>query len=170
MTDYSYVASYDLRKVLLQELQDKNIIDLNDYIADGFDKPLKPIIPAQQVPEFNNQLPGKTYIVYDIQQRPTGVQWWMSEEIITFDVISRDPAEIQTIINLATDLFRRYDLSARDFNLSLISGSPYTYHFFRLESADPVQAFANEGGFMNGMISIAYAYTREVDGQTGRYL
>lgn len=170
MTDYSYVASYDVRKVLLQELQDKNLIDLNDYIADGFNTPLKPIIPAQQVPEFNNLLPGKTYIIYDIQQVHTGVQWWMSQEIITFDVVSRDPAEIQTIINLITDLFRRYDLSARDFNLALVPGSPYNYHFFRLDSADPVQAFANEGGFMNGIISIAYAYTRSVDNQTGRYL
>jgi len=167
--DYKYVASYDIRKTLLNELTSSGLIDLNDYMADGFNKPLEPVIPAQQVPEFNNLLPGKTYIIYDIQQRHHGVQWWISEEVITFDVVSRDPSEIQTIISLATDLFRRYDLSAREINLSLSANSPFTYHYFRLESADPVQAFSNEGGFMNGMISIAYSYTREVDYLTGRY-
>ena len=170
MTDYSYVASYDVRKVLLKALQDNNLYDPNDYYADGFNTPLQPIIPAQQVPEFNNLLPGKTHIVYDIVQRNTGVQWWMSEETITFDIVSRDQTEIQTIINLITDTFRRYDLSAREFNLALVDNSPYTYHFFRLESADPVQPFAYEGGFMNGIISISYAYTREVDYLTGKYL
>jgi hypothetical protein len=170
MTDYSYVASYDVRKVLWEALQAANILDVNDYYADGFTTPLIPIVPAQQVPEFNNLLPGKTYVIYDIMQRHTGVQWWMSEETITFDVVSRDATEIQTIINFITDVFRRYDLSARDVNSEIVAGSPYRYHFFRLESADPVQAFSNEGGFMNGLISISYSYTREVDMITGKYL
>ena len=163
MTDYSYVASYDLRKVLLQELQDKNIIDLNDYIADGFDKPLKPIIPAQQVPEFNNQLPGKTYIVYDIQQRPTGVQWWMSEEIITFDVISRDPAEIQTIINLATDLFRRYDESAVDLNKYLDGNTDFLYHHIMIDSVFSPEPFGTEGDYQVGSVVFSYNYSRKTD-------
>jgi hypothetical protein len=167
--NYKYVASYDVRKALLQELQGKGLIDLNDYIADGFNVPLEPVIPAQQVPEFNNLLPGKTYIIYDIMQSNMGTQWWLSEETITFDVVSRDQAEIQTIINLATDLFRRYDLTAKDVNLSLSANSPYVYHYFKIDSADPVQPFANEGGFMNGLISITYSYTREVDVLTGRY-
>lgn len=167
--DYKYVASYDIRKTLLNELIDKGIIDLNDYLADGFTQPLQPIIPAQQVPEFNNMLPGKTFVIYDITQSHGATQWWMSEDVITFDVVSRDPTEIQTIINLATDLFRRYDDSAREINLSLVASSPYTYHYFKVESADPVQAFANEGGFMNGMLSVRYAYTRELDPVTGRY-
>jgi hypothetical protein len=167
--DYSYVASYDVRKVLWSELQSTELIDPNNYYADGFLEPLIPIIPAQQVPEFNNLLPGKTYIVYDIQQRHTGEQWWMSEEVITLDIVSRNAQEIQTIINLITDLFRRYDLSAKTFKEILVPGSPFEYYFFRLESADPVQAFDHEGGFMNGVISIAYAYTRNLDMYTGRY-
>jgi len=167
-TNYKYVASYDVRRALLNELQDKNLIDLNDYYADGFNTPLEPILPAQQVPEFNNLLPGKTYIIYDVVQRNTGVAWWMSEETITFDITSRDQAEIQTFINLITDLFRRYDQAATDVNLVLSPNSPYTYYWFRIESADPVQAFMDEGGFMSGLISISYSYSREVNGQTGR--
>jgi hypothetical protein len=169
MTNYNYVASYDVRKALLNELQSKGIIDLNDYIADGFYDPLEPVIPAQQVPEFNNLLPGKTYIIYDVLQNSMGTQWWLNEETITFDVVSRSQSEIQTIINIAADLFRRYDLSARDIKADLVESSPFEYHYFRVDSADPVQPFANEGGFMNGLISITYSYTREVDYLTGRY-
>jgi hypothetical protein len=168
--NYKYAASYDIRKALLNELTDKNIINLNNYIADGFDSPLEPIIPAQQVPEFNNLLPGKTYIIYDVTQSHGVTQWWMSEDVITFDIVSRDPSEIQTIVSLITDFFRRYDDSAREINLSLISTSPYTYHYFKVESADPIQAFANEGGFMNGTISIRYSYSRALDPLTGRYI
>lgn len=170
MTDYAHVASYDVRKVLLTELQANNLYDPNNYRADGFYEALEPIIPAQQVPEFNNLLPGKTYIIYDIMQKHTGVQWWMSEEANTFDIVSRDQTEIQTLLNFITDLFRRYDLAARDVNISLASGSPYTYHYFRLESADTIQSFQNEGGFMSAIITIHYAYTREVNSNTGRYL
>ena len=170
MTDYSYVASYDVRKALLRELQEQGMYDPNDYYADGFIDPLEPVIPAQQVPEFNNLLPGKSYIIYDIVQNHTGVHWWMSEEVITFDVTSRDSAQIQSIVNLITDIFRRYDLSAKDVNLKLSTSSPYVYHYFRLDSSDPVQAFQDEGGFMSGLISITYGYTREVNSETGRYL
>lgn len=169
MIDYTYVASYDVRKALLNELQSKGIIDLNDYIADGFDSALEPVIPAQQVPEFNNLLPGKTYIIYDVMQNSMGEQWWLSEETITFDIVSRSQAEIQTIINIATDLFRRYDLSAKEIKAGLVSSSPYEYHYFKVDSADPVQPFVNEGGFMNGVISVTYSYTIEVDYLTGRY-
>jgi hypothetical protein len=170
MTDYSYVASYDVRKALIRELQDAGLYDPNDYYADGFLNSLEPVIPAQQVPEFNNLLPGKTYVIYDIVQNNTGVAWWMSEETITFDVTSRDSAEIQTIVNLITDVFRRYDTSAKEINLALSHTSPYIYHYFRLDSADPVQAFQDEGGFMSGLISITYGYTRELNPLTGRYL
>jgi len=169
MTNYTYLASYDIRKAVLNELIAHNLIDLNDYYADGFDTALEPVIPAQQVPEFNNLLPGKTYIIYDVVQNNTGVQWWMSEETITFDITSRNQAEIQTFINLIIDLFRRYDLSAKDVNLSLSQNSPYTYYYFKLESSDPVQAFQDEGGFMSGLVSITYSYSRELDA-SGRYL
>lgn len=170
MTNYKYVASYDIRKALLNELIDKNLIDLNDYYADGFQDALEPIIPAQQVPEFNNLLPGKTYIIYDVVQRNTGVAWWMSEETITFDITSRSQTEIQTFINLITDVFRRYDRAAKDVNMVLSPTSPYIYYYFKIDSADPVQAFMDEGGFMSGLVSVTYSYSRELDPDTGRYL
>lgn len=170
MADYKKIASYDVRKVLWDEIQQAGFFDQNDYYADGFVDSLIPIIPAQQVPEFNNLLPGKSYIVYDVAQGYGNVQWWMSEEVITFDIVSTDPNEIQAVSNLIVDIFRRYDKSAKEVNLQLLEGSPFTFHFFRLESADPVQPFRSEGGMMNGTVSIGYSYTRELDSNTGRYL
>jgi hypothetical protein len=68
------------------------------------------------------------------------------------------------------DLFRRYEQSAGDLNVSLVAGSPFKFLWMNVEMADPVQAFQNEGGFMTGIITIHYAYTRNVDGVTGKYL
>lgn len=167
--DYTKVAAYDVRNVLWSELQAANLLDPNNYMGDGFVKPLVPIIPAQQVPEFNNMLPGKTYIIYDIVKNHTGVTWWMDEETITLNVVSINPAEIQTIINFIIDIFRRYDKSAKEVNLQLSSTSPFIFRYFRLETADPVQPFVNEGGIMNAGVSITYAYTRDLDPNTGRY-
>ncbi len=36
MIDYSKVAFYDLRKVLWEEIRNANLLDPNDYYADGF--------------------------------------------------------------------------------------------------------------------------------------
>ncbi len=168
--DYSKVASYDVRSFVWKELQAVNLLNELDYYADGFMNSMIPIIPAQQVPEFNNLLPGKTYLIYDVMQKNYGVQWWIAQESMTFEITSTSTAEIQTIINFMTDLFRRYDKSAGDVNVQLVQGSPFTFLWFNLESADPVQSFQNEGGLMNGLITIHYAYTREVDSGTGRYL
>ena len=168
-TDYSRVAAFDVRNAIWAQLQEYNILDPQDYYADGFSDPLVPIIPSQQVPEFNNLLPGKTYITYDIIQRNYGVQWWISEETMVMQIVSRNNAKIMEISNFLTDLFRRYELSAYDIN---IAESPFKFLFFRLESANPVQPFVDEGGFMSGDFSIVYTYTREVDEQSGsgRYL
>jgi hypothetical protein len=170
MTDYSYVASYDVVKVLWQELQSNNLLFAKDYFADGFTTPLIPIIPAQQVPEFNNLLPGKSYIIYDIIQKNLGTQWWITEESMTFNLTSRDAVQIRTILNWMMDFFRRYDKTADDFNGLVGATSPYKYLYFHIDSVDPVQSFDDEGGFMNGMIAVSYAYVREVDQGTGRYI
>ena len=172
--DYSRVAAFDVRNAMWTELQNAGILKAKDYTTDAFNYPLVPIIPSQQVPEFNNQLPGKTYITYDIIQKPVGSQWWISEETMILQVISRSNAEILTIINFLTDLFRRYELSAIDVNsLAASSGSPFKFFYFRLETANPVQPFIDEGGFMSGDFSFVYTYTRSVDqgpSNSGRYI
>jgi len=173
--DYSRIAAFDVRNAIWAQLQSAGILNSNDYIADGFNTPLVPIIPSQQVPEFNNLLPGKTYITYDIVQKNYGVQWWISEETMIMQIISRSNSEIITISNFLTDLFRRYELSASDINVVAANAeSPFKFLYFRLESASPIQPFIDEGGFMSGDFSFIYTYTREVDEgtttNTGKYI
>lgn len=173
--DYTRIAAFDIRDFMWSQLQEAGLFDPNDYNADGFDTLLVPIIPSQQVPEFNNLLPGKTYITYDIIQKNYGVQWWISDENMVLQIISRDNGQIIAISNFLTDLFRRYEFSAGDINFAAeSSGSPFKFLYCRLESANPVQPFIDEGGFMSGDFSINYTYTRSVDEGTvansGRYI
>jgi hypothetical protein len=172
--DYSYVAAFDVRNIIWAELQSSGILNVNDYIAEGFNYPLVPIIPSQQVPEFNNLLPGKTYMTYDIIQKPIGSEWWISEETMIMQVISRSNSKILTIINFLTDLLRRYELTASDVNfLAESSNSPFKFFYFKIETANPVQPFTDEGGFMSGDFSFIYTYTRSVDqgpSNSGRYV
>jgi len=168
-TDYTYVAAYDVRNVLWEEFKNAGILNEQDYYPDGFDEPLIPIVPAQQIPEFNNLLPGKPYLTYNVIQKNYGVQWWMSQESMIFEVISRDSAQIQTIINFMVDLFRRYDLAAQGVNVQLAQNSPYDFFYFKIDTTDPIQPFTDEGGYMSGDITIHYSYTRNVDPNTGRF-
>lgn len=170
MADYKKSAIYEIRDMIWNELLDKGLLDDQDYYADGFTDSLIPIIPAQQVPEFNNLLPGKPYITYDLSVRPYGQAWWICEEVLSLSVISTNAAQIQSIINLIVDLFRRYDKAAKDANEYIDENSVFHYHYFYIENADPIQAFDNEGGFMVGDVSILYAYSRGIDMFTGRYL
>lgn len=170
MADYTKVASYDVRTLIWNQLKAEGLFTESDYYADGFNVPLIPIIPAQQVPEFNNLLPGKAFIIYDVAQKAGNIQWWMTQESMNFEVTSTSSSEIQTIINFLTDMFRRYDESARESNLQISSSSPFTFHFFRVDGADPIQSFQNEGSYMAGTLTISYAYTRALHPTTGKYL
>jgi len=170
MTDYTLVAAYDVRNAIWSELQAAGLFDINDYYPDGFPEPLIPIIPAQQIPEINNLLPGKDFLTYDIAQKRANPQWWITYESITLMIVSRDNARIMTISNFLTDLFRRYDLSAKDINLQLSEGSPFNFLTFNIEYSDPVQPFTDEGGYMSGVLTIGYSYTRDIaNSYTGRY-
>jgi len=171
--DYSKVAAYDVRNAIWLELQSYGLLDPKNYMAEGFNEPLIPIIPSQQVPEFNNLLPGKTYITYDIVQKSYGVQWWISDETMVMQIVSRSNTEILTIINFLTDLFRRYEKSALDLNMQRTDGSPFRFLYAKVESANPIQPFTDEGGFMSGDFSANYTYTRDVDQEasnSGRYI
>ena len=90
MTDYKILAAAEIRKYIWDNIKEAEILDENDYYADGFNTALIPIIPTQQVPEFNNLLPGKTYLIYDFEIKTIPVQWWMTEESMTITTISQN--------------------------------------------------------------------------------
>jgi hypothetical protein len=168
VANYSSLAVFDINGYLWQKLQDAEILDKGNYYAEGFDTYLTPIIPAQQIPEFNNLLPGHTYIIYDYETKPTAENWWITEEILTYSVVSADYDKVNEILNFLQDTFRRYDSTAADLNLDLNNNTNFVFHYFYTDKIQSPQHFKNEGGFMIGSADICYSYVRKLN-NLGRF-
>ena len=162
--DYTSTAIKDLRLYLWQQLQAANLFVSTDYLADNMDTAMVPIVPAQQIPEFNNSLPGKPYIVYDYEAMPVDVGWWLREEIATFMVISPDYDFINTVLNFFVDIFSRFDNSAADILAqNVIMSNNFTFRYTAIESIKSPEPYKNEGGIQVGHVSVRYGYTRKTD-------
>jgi hypothetical protein len=168
MVDYTSIASADIRLFLWDQIKRAGILNESDYYADGFTRPLIPIIPSQQIPEFNNSLPGKPYIVYDVETMPIETSWWMIHEVINLMVISPNYDEINTIMNFVLDLLRRYDDSAKDVKSLDILSNNFIFHYTAIHDIKSPQPMKQEGGLRVGYISILYCYSRK-DDSTGRF-
>lgn len=168
MTHYNNIASSDIRKYIWQAIQDAEILDPHDYYADGFSDLLIPIIPTQQVPEFNNLLPGKTYMIFDWEVRTVPVQWWMTEESFTLSVVSQNYDVLNQITNLVHDLFRRYDESAVDLNNYLAGDTNFIYHHTMIDSIMSPEPFNSEGDYQIASVMFTYNYSRLINND-GRF-
>lgn len=168
MTDYSALAVADIRKYIWQKIQDAGILSSDDYYVDSLDTHLVPIVPAQQIPEFDNLLAGRTYMFYDFETKLIPVQWWMIDEKFTLTILSQNYDVINKINNLIVDLFRRYDESAADLNGFLGDNSNFLYRYINLDSAMSPEPFESEGDYQYGVVSISYQYSRKT-GADGRF-
>jgi len=157
---YDKLASRDIRYFLWEAFKTSGLFNENDYIADGFDVPLVPIIPSQQIPEFNNLLPGKPYIYYDFEVLPSEENWWVTEEMMTLYVVSSNYDFINKVNNFILDIFRRYDESALWINYSFTEQNGFKFHFIRIESISSPFPFESEGGLLGSEIKINYSYSR----------
>ena len=168
MTQYNIQASADIRNYIWQSILNAGLLDENDYYADGIDDALVPIIPTQQIPEFNNLLPGRTYMTYDFEVQMVPVQWWMTEETFTFTVISQNYEVLNQITNLIHDLFRRYDESARDINNYLAGNTSFIYHHTMIDSIMSPEPFNSEGDYQMASVLFRYNYSRKTEA-SGRF-
>lgn len=170
MTNYNSIASADIRQYLWQNIQDAEILDPQNYFADNMPEALIPIIPAQQVPEFNNLLPGRTYMYYDFEVKTIPVQWWMIEESMTLTIISQNYEAINRINNLILDLFRRYDEGAADINdfVNQNGSSNFQYHHTMIDNIKSPEPFETEGDYQYGSVTFTYSYSRKTDA-SGRF-
>jgi len=168
MTDYTSLAINDIRKYLWSQLTSSSILYSNDYLADGFDTPLVPIIPTQQVPEFNNLLPAKTYIVYDHETLPIRQDWWILDELIDFTIVSPQYDKIQEIINFMIDIFRRYDDSAGEIKQSTLLSNNFIFHYTSVSSTQSPKPSKHEAALKSGQISIVACYSR-IGQSSGRF-
>jgi len=169
MADYTQLAVNDMRQYIWANLQSSGVYNPSDYYAEGFTEPLVPIIPAQELPEFNNLLPGKPFIVYDWEVKPITQDWWMQEELMLLTITSIDIDEVNRVINLMLDLFRRFDESAKDIN-SFNLNSTFHFHYTSIEAILSPEPFKNEGGHIQGQVHILYKYSRNTDqSSNGRF-
>ena len=169
MADYKKTSISEIRDYLWNEIKDAGILNRDDYLADGFIIPLNPIIPAQEIPEFNNLIPGKTYIVYDYEINSYEPDFWMCDENLILSIVCPDYNKSVEILNFLLDLFRRMDLTAKDMNLQLSSSSPFKFHYFYINNMQSPAPFEQEGGNQVSLIDISYKYSRLI-GSDGRFL
>lgn len=166
--NYKDSAVNRLRTYLWAIMQEDGILNKDDYIADGFDQPLVPIIPVQEIPEFNNLVGDKTYIVYSFETEEYGDDWWICRDNITFSIISRDYSKSIEIINYLIDVFRRMDESARDINNYLTDAIKFKFFSTYINSVQSPAPTEEEGGRMISEVSVAVKYSRYLD-SNGRF-
>lgn len=166
--DYTLTAFSQIRNYTWEKLQDAKILDSNNYIADGFIEPLVPIIPVQQVPEFNNLVGNSAYLIYDYDTSSYSDEWWVCEETIKFNVVSNEFSKIIQISQFLIDLFRRMDSSAVDLNTWQGSNAKFKFFSFTLLGASSPSPSDEEGGRVMSEIQISYKYSRVLDSD-GRF-
>jgi hypothetical protein len=168
MSIYDSLAVNDIRIYLWEKIKASGLMNESDYYADGFDKPLIPVIPVQQVPEFNNLLPGKPYIVFEWDTTAIQQNWWILDEVVTFFVNSPRHDEINSIMNFMVDLFRRYDDAATEIEQSTILSNNFIFHYTAINSVKSPSPSKHEGGIKTGYVEVIYSYSR-ITQDTGRF-
>lgn len=167
--NYADTAFSKVRGFLWDKLQVANILNPADYIATGFTDPLVPIIPVQQVPEFNNLIGDKPYLIYDYDINDYGDEWFVCEENLIFTIVSTSFEKIVEITQFMVDLFRRMDETANDINAWQDSTSKFKFFTFILSGASSPTPYEEEGGRQMGEIKITYRYSRHLD-SSNRFL
>jgi len=169
MTIYKENARSIINSFLWEEIKESGVLDENDYRPDNFTKTLIPIIPAQEIPEFNNLLPDQTYIIYDYEINDYMDKWWICEEYITYSIVGTKFGKVMEIIELMVDLFRRKDLSGKDLQSFNTNQNKIKFYSACLDSVTSPTPAEFEGGRIIGVVQITYKYSREVN-SNGRFI
>lgn len=122
---------------------------------------LVPITPVQQQPEFIGF--NKPFLVYAYSVDPVGTSTWEKSETASYSIFSSDEQDIRECINVMIKLFKDYDKSADDLNKYIASlsskYSKFDYKYIRIAGAAGSQPAEQEGGRMDGLVTVNYVYT-----------
>lgn len=168
MADYTENARYIINLFLWEELKNAGIINESEYRPDGFMKSLIPIVPSQELPEFNNLLPDATYLIYDYEVEGYSDDWFICEENMIYTIISSDYGKISEITEFMIDLFRRVDGSGKDVQRFNPKSQLVKFYSVSLNSASSPTPFESEGGRMMAQVEISYKYSRILN-SSGRF-
>lgn len=160
---------HGVRRYIWSLLQNELGWKTSDY------KGLVPLVTAQQQPEFAEL--GKPYIVYNYSHVNPGEQFWVGQEMASFEIYSVDEQDVREVINLLEEYFEALDDSAKLLNHWIaVNGTDenkkYDYKWTRVVSTVGAVPAGQEGGLNSGNIAISYAYTRtsRVDFGVGPYV
>lgn len=177
--DYRNTAAYLIRGYVWENLQNDGILNPDDYIADGFTKPLVPLIPMSDVPQFKNLVPGAPYIIWDFSVNGYSEDFWICEEEMTFSVIHNDRNKIVEITMYLVDLLRRMDVTAAeveefeynsllDNNGNLTAEPKFNFYNIYINNINNTPEI-DEGDIMVGEVWIRYKYSRRI-GENYRFI
>lgn len=169
MADYTKNARSSINGYMWQEIVSAGILVPSDYNPDGFIETLVPIIPSQQVPEFNNLLPNRTYIVYDYEVDGYSDDWWMCYESMMYTIVSPEYSKIIEVSEFLVDLFRRFDISGMEVQNYNKNKDIVKFYSVSLESVSSPGPSDLESGRAAGIVEISYKYSRVV-GNDGRFV
>ena len=168
MSLYNENARTVINAFLWEELKEADILSEEQYRLDDFTSEVIPIIPAQQLPEFNNLIGDKPYIIYDYEVEGYGDSWWICEEILTYTIVGNKTSTVVEIMELMVDLFRRVDDSGQDVQRFNPKTDKIKFYSVSLSSASSPVPFETEGGRVAGSVEISYKYSRILD-SNGRF-
>jgi hypothetical protein len=154
--DYGLNGVHGANHYLWANLKDKLGWSESDYNG------LVPITPVQQQPEFIGF--NKPFLVYAYSIDPIGVSSWEKSETASYSIFSSDEEDIRECINLMVKLFKDYDKSADDLNRyvseNLSEGyQKFDYKYIRIAGGSGSQPAEQEGGRMDGLVTVNYVYT-----------
>lgn len=174
MTDYRTTGVHYINSWLWEQLKGLEYTDYpatsvtrvfsKYYIENGTaEVPLTPIIPSQQVPEFNDISGGAPFIVYNYIMRPSTDLWGYTEQC-AYVIYDDNEERLRAIFHRMIDLLRRQDWTAANINSSLTGpGSAFDFKFVNVTSATGPDQFSQEGGRQGALVTISYDFTVEQD-------
>jgi len=168
MTIYRENARSIINSFLWDEIQKAGVLDSDNYRPDNFTKTLVPIIPAQEVPEFNNLLTDQTYIIYDYEINDYSEKWWICEESMSYSIVGTKFSKVMEITELIIDLFRRKDLAGKDLQKFNTNPDKIKFYSACLDYVSSPSPAESEGGRVVGVVQITYKYSRTVNSD-GRF-
>ena len=159
--NYKKSAIYIVRGYLVQQLFAEGVLVTGDYLLNGFDTPLSPVVPVQDLPEFSDELSDKTYIVYDLITEVDPVQYWARKDEVTFVTFSEKTSKHLEVIEFFVDQFSQADLTAEALNAYAVAqNSPFRFESFNLIEAAIGDAAKEEAGKKPSPVVISYSYRR----------
>lgn len=169
MADYTKNARSIINAYLWNELKESGILEETQYRPDDFTTSVIPIIPSQEVPEFNNLMPELPFIVYDYEVEGYDDDWWICNEYIVYTIVSTSVSKAVEITEFMVDLFRRIDESGKDLQAYNPIDNIVRFYTVSLRSATGPAPFETEGGRVASTVEIGYKYSRYLN-SSGRFI